>query len=332
MINIDDCYLRLPMHESNYEEQLPLATPYFRNSLIDPALCNTSSPSNLGSMAHLVQVSAAWGETMAFIYRSSFLPSSAFPRRYEAQHSSIMTRLSDWMSNLPDHLTWSEENLDKSIRQGYIGTFISLHSLYHSTIMKLNRRVRFSTLPRETIIRNVRVTQHHAKALLQAVRRLAKVDRQALLKEQWFAFSIPFTGHAILIATDVLTAGGALVDLPEIIRLVDSGLEVLEELAQFWASAKAQYRHIGERLKLLADTLAEYGTNNNGDATKKIGWSIKEPIDTTFPKADDLVYSLERKEYLKVMGVEIKADEEIVVVDCGPEFCKKRIEREMRYA
>ena len=348
---MDDCFLRLPIRESSYEDQQPLITPFFRNSLIDPSLCDSSFSSNVGSMAHIIHVSAAWGESMAFIYRSAFFSSSVYPHRFEAHHSKIMTRLSEWQSNLPSHLTWSITNLDNSIRRGYIGTYISLHCLYHSTMMKLNRHLRFQTLPYESLVHNIRSSVHHARCLLQVTRTLAKIDREARLHHSQechspsssshfandtpFTFSIPFTGHAILIATDILTSAGSLSDLPEILRLVNSGLEVVEELTEFWTSAKAQFRHIGERLKILADTFAmngfsssplpreEYHSGGGGGGTtlpqqqKKnkvmIAWVIDEPIDTTFPRGDDLIYSMDRRDYLRALGIEVQSGEEEIV-------------------
>lgn len=303
-------------------------------------------------MAHIIHVSAAWGESMAFIYRSAFFSSSAYPHRFETHHSTIMTRLSEWQSNLPSHLTWSITNLDNSIRRGYIGTYISLHCLYHSTMMKLNRHLRFQTLPYESLVHNIRSSVHHARCLLQVTRTLAKIDREARLHHSQeghhspsspsFTFSIPFTGHAILIATDILTSAGSLTDLPEILRLVNSGLEVVEELAEFWASAKAQFRHIGERLKVLADTFAMNGLSSSPSPLQEVyhsggvggtmlqqqqkknkpvvvAWMVDKPIDTTFPREDDLIYSMDRRDYLKALGVEVQAggEEVVAIKTCG---------------
>ena len=358
LIHPEDIFLRLPMAESAYEAQEELSTPLFNNGFVDPSLCIPNSSSVLGSMAHLINISCIWHDTLAFIYRSvhNYQQSASATVRYETHHKSIMTRLHDWNASLPNHLTWSQSNLHTSIRLGYVGTFLSIHSLYHCSAMKLNRHLRWEILSPEAATRNIHLATHHAKAYLFAIHSLARIDRgrrrhrlstslsgistspsaspfstaPSSSNELAFTFSTPFTGYAILTAVDILTSCGPLDSLSELITLVDNGLEIIEELGDFWNSAAVQFRLVQGRQQELVRLLEavamrspgsidQLSPSSNSMAPKlsisptrlttfdgRRAWITQESLMYAFGKSIDMIYSMPRTEFLRALGIDIK--------------------------
>ncbi|KKY23700.1 putative c6 transcription factor [Phaeomoniella chlamydospora] len=332
ILHIDDCLIRLPALESCYDSQVECSpTPFFRNNLIDPTLCAPAqSPSTIGSMGHLVTISSLWGEVLAFLYRSAYISSSLYSQHYDVHYSALMNRLSEWHSSLPPHLVWSPSNLDSTLRTGYIGTYVTMHTMYHASVIKLNRHTNFSHLSLEEIQRNTRIAHHHARALLTATRLMTQIDQTAHLhySDTQFAFSTPSIGYSILAAVDVLSYAGSLDDLAEVIQLIDSGLEITEELVGFWSSAKSQFRLIGSRLQALTEIHADLGSNgpplesemhrDNANVTtitrhsSAKAWALSDPLDNIFTAVEDVIYHFDKVKYLKFIGVDVQAPEDVV--------------------
>ncbi|KAL9107472.1 MAG: hypothetical protein Q9227_007669 [Pyrenula ochraceoflavens] len=297
VINNEDCLLRLPIDEHLYERQQSAETPFFPNEIIDPAQSVAADRSNVGAMAYHAQISSLWGDVLANIYRSSHRGSQTYAAVYESFYKRLNVQFEQWMDNLPSHLINKPENADAAIRDGYIGTYIALHALYHTSLMKLNRHCRWSLLAPDVIARNIERAVYHAKALLQTVHILSKTDRQARLPDVEFAFSTPFTSFSILTAVDILSAAGRLTDLPYYSDLVDHALELVDELAGFWATARRHRKTILRRVGDLRDAARE----TSGEKTV---FATNQAMETTFSEDEDIIYSVPRETLFKALGIE----------------------------
>jgi hypothetical protein len=309
VIHNRDIFLRLPCPEDIYESDSASESPFFYNEILDPTLLLPHNEGLTGSMAYLALVSSAWGDVLHNIYHIRYHRLDNYESDYEAFNANIQSRLNSWMSSLPHHLVCSESNTDLSIKEGYIGTFISLHTLYHTTLMKLHRHVRHESLSQAAICRNVRAARHHALELLRITSTLAKVDRQKRLPatvDLKFAFSTPFTGYAILSAVEILSAAGLIRRLPEDLSLFKSGLCVVEELADFWFSARGQRNAIQRRLEDVGTmAISQVG---------KIAYRTMRPMETTFGIENDLLYTMGNKEMFEAMGLDGIDEQKIAAV------------------
>ncbi|KAF2785739.1 hypothetical protein K505DRAFT_261418 [Melanomma pulvis-pyrius CBS 109.77] len=300
VINIEDTFLRLPCLESEYEASNPCDTSFF-----DFDLLSRQAPPGppLGHMAYLTLISAIWGEVLTFTSRAVHRPDNGYERIYEAFYAKTYERLEAWLAMLPANLRYTPPNLDNSIIEGYAGTFISLHALYNSTLIRLNRHVRVRLLPADKIARNIDHSFRNASTFLSMMHSLAVVNRERRLPPNAaaeFLFSIPFPGYAMLLSIDVLTAAGTISTLPDLIKTLETTLTCIEELANFWASAKIQLRAMLNRTRKLAEiALQEEQGVRNGSYGQF--WRVPDSMEMAFG-SEDALYKASDQLLFEIVG------------------------------
>ncbi|PSN74438.1 hypothetical protein BS50DRAFT_481092 [Corynespora cassiicola Philippines] len=300
VINIEDTFLRLPCPESAYEASNPSDTILF-----DFDLMSRQSPPGppLGHMAYLTLISAIWGDVLTFTSRSVHRPDSGYERIYETFYAKTIERLDAWRSMLPANLHYTAQNLDNSIIEGHAGTFISLHALYHTTLIRLNRHVRLHALPEERIRRNIDNAFRNASIFFSIMHSLAANNRQRRLPlniASEFLFSTPFPGYALMLSIDVISSAGTVSTLPSLIETLGTATSCIEELATFWASARAQKKAISSRMKQLGDLLLqeEQGIRNGSYGQF---WRLPSSLETAFGD-NDTVYKSSEQVLFEVVG------------------------------
>lgn len=303
MFHNEDCLLRLPCNEQMYEKgHIPL-TPFFDNRKIDPQQFVYSDSNAPGMMAYLVQIASIWGEVLARAYRSRYQPASAWGASFEEFYQRTVERLEAWERGLGAHLKCSAGNIDKAGQSGHLGTYGALHTLYHCTMMKLNRHARYDRMQPQQIDRNVKAAYEHACKTLDMMKAITKQNRGGKSGNFGFAVSSPFTGFAVLTAIDILSATGSMADLlnPEgrTIVLLAGGIDVMTELSKHWSSAKTQLKLIESRFEDLMATI----TGHEGPAqTRVTAYFARDPLEVTFGLEHDLVYALPKKRYVEALG------------------------------
>jgi hypothetical protein len=288
VINIEDTFLRLPCLESVYEDSNPCDTPFF-----DFDLLSRQAPLGLplGHMAYLVVISAIWGDVLTFTSRAVHRPDHGYERIYETFYAKTYERLDAWHTMLPANLRQSPQNLDNSIIEGHAGTFISLHALYHTTVIRLNRHVRVRLLPADKLARNIDHSFRNASHFLSMMHSLAVENRQRRLPPNAateFLFSTPFPGYALMLSIDVITGAGTISTLPDLTKTVGTALTCIEELSKFWASAKTQLKAVSKRVKYLGDLAMqeEQGVRNGSHGQF---WRVPDSMEMAFGN-EDAVY------------------------------------------
>ncbi|KAK1144391.1 hypothetical protein N8T08_005544 [Aspergillus melleus] len=260
LISSQTAYLRLPCREEVYEAQQYTTVPYFQSFLNQLPVSLDDELSGLSAMALLIDILSLWGEVSDHVFRLSLIPAEAYSRLFGEFHANVVRRSDEWTARLPDHLTFTAVNMERSIRAKKADAFISIHLLYHATLMKLNRHARSKNLPDGLVDRYIHATRNHAVEILRisvALMRYAadyESSRSALDPNVSKGTLLnPFLGYVILSAVDVLSADGLIVDLPECIRLIGGGLEVMRELSRFWASTVPLVALIDARLDAMTE-------------------------------------------------------------------------------
>lgn len=294
VLHPEDIFLRLPCDINSFENQADVENPFFDHST--PPIENTNW--TIGSMAYLINIATIWGDVTANIYRSSQRPSSA-PGKFTAFYETMNKRLQDWDSSLPSCYTFSADNVKRAASNGKLGTFMTMHSVYHNTHMKLNRFIAAS--PTLNIPHHQAVAKHHAEAFLDLVETLISARNVQTEINAFDAltmkFSSPFVGYTIVSAIDILTSKFTIAGLPRRLSSFRNPQLVLKELACFWQSSKNQMALVQKRV----DDLTELLTLQNGGTTTHLGHSFRdcgegimecrEPIDKTFERNMDVVYN-----------------------------------------
>lgn len=306
VIHPEDVFLRLPCDAKSFESQTEVHNPYF--DFTTPPFQNTNR--TIGSMAYLINICTIWGEVMANIYRTTQRPvpatsNSAFTTFYE----NTTQRLRAWKDSLPSCYQFSAESLKRAADDGKLGTFMTMHTVYHTTSMKLNRYRQHSTLNASQVAHHVSVAQQHAETLLMimdtlATRRTSPISpsEQSSLTNK---FSSPFVGYSIISAIDILTAKVALVTLPTRLSSFSGAQSILAELALFWQSARTQQALVLQRIRDLAElTMGKDEQGRAGAIRFKFGnmsgagrdngtgmFEMREAIEKTFSRDYDCVYA-----------------------------------------
>ncbi|CAI2165858.1 8229_t:CDS:2 [Funneliformis geosporum] len=140
LIDEDDCDVRLPCNESVWNLEHPLENPSIDECLKvgqikqDVRLTLT----NFGMSASLVSVTALLGRVCQHVNRSK--PYDALPTwDPNSQFTILEKELEDWYSSLSPHYTYTRERMSQLIADGLGSTFASIHLLYYSAIVVLNR-------------------------------------------------------------------------------------------------------------------------------------------------------------------------------------------------
>lgn len=300
VINLEDAFVQLPCLDNMYEASTPCDAPFFDEELLSGSA--TARPV-LGNMAYLCLISTLWGEVLTFSSRAARRSDSAYEQHYDTFYTKMNEKLDAWHALLPENLHYTPQNLDNSIADGHAGTFLSIHALYHATIIRLNRQVRIGVLSMDKIRRNLERTLRMASNFLPIMLSLAPVNRQrrppptAALE---FSFSTPFPGYALMLSIDVLTSAGLVSSLPTFIETLNTTLTCIDELSSFWASAKAQQKTVSNRIKQLMDIAAQEG-QGIGNGNYGNFWRISNSLETAFGD-DDALYKTEDQLLFGVVG------------------------------
>ncbi|KAL4952798.1 hypothetical protein BDW69DRAFT_200541 [Aspergillus filifer] len=252
-ISSQTALLRLPCREDIYEAQEYTTVPFFQ-SFLSQVPSHDSGLSGLSAMALLIDVTSIWGDVSDHVLRLSLIPAESYNQVFEEFYGNMVRRSDQWLSRLPDHLTFTAINLERSIQGRKIDSFISIHLLYHAALLKLNRYARSQLLRPGKAKQYVYAARNHAAEILRTalalVRYVSDYNVSPLTTEPSPKGILlnPSIAYVILSAVDVLSAGGAIIDLPQCTNLIHAALDVVRELSHYWASTKTLASLIEARL------------------------------------------------------------------------------------
>ncbi|KAI9375944.1 hypothetical protein BJX61DRAFT_23651 [Aspergillus egyptiacus] len=313
-ISSQTAFLRIPCRDETYEAQEYTTVPFFQSLSTHDPVNQDDGLSNLSAMALLIDVISIWGDVSDHVFRMSLVPAESYNRLFEEFYNAIIRRSEQWLSRLPDHLTFTELNLERNIRGRKIDPFISIHLLYHATLLRLNRYARSQLLRPGTAKQYVHTARNHAVEILRTalalVRYASEYDISQVATEPATpkpTLLCPFLAYVILSAVDVLSAAGPMVDLLESISLIRSGLEVVRELSCFWGSTKPLVTLIETRSNALVEAL-HHPISDGKTAFFLDGPSLDSQFHNSMQKQDssateDLFYGgLPREQLFSALG------------------------------
>jgi hypothetical protein len=151
--------------------------------------------------------------------------------------------------------------------------------------------------------RNIEQAFYHAISFIRMMHSLAPENRSQRLPSTVateFLFSTPFPGYALMLSVDVVTAAGTATAIPGLIETLGTASSCLEELADFWASARTQQKVVANRLKQLTKTAMqeEQGVRNG---THGHFWRLSESLETAFGN-EDAVYKADQQLVFEVLN------------------------------
>ncbi|ESZ96249.1 hypothetical protein SBOR_3407 [Sclerotinia borealis F-4128] len=289
MVDPKHVYLRLPCDEHSFENQVD-----FKNPLFDASISmSLNYPRTLGSMAYLINISTIWGDVMSNIYSNSQRPQPARSSEFTDFYQSTMDRISMWKSSLPNRYDFSAAALERISDPGELGSYITLHAVYQTTLMKLNRYVQPYRFDSVQLRGFVHKAEEHARSLLMIMdmvaNRRASTDTRSPSSHVHIEFSSPFVGDAIISAVDILSAKSSKASVPEIINSFSGARSVIAEIAQFWQTAKAQQQLISQRVGDLTEIDRSNWSSPATESSSK-WFEMREALEKTFSRENDCIY------------------------------------------
>lgn len=306
MLHPEDVFLRLPCDANSFETQAEVQNPIF-----DPCVPPIQNANwTVGSLAYLINVVTIWGDVFMNMYRHSQRPNAPESHSFATFYGEASRRLRVWSDSLPSCYAFSPENLKRAADNGKIGVFMTMHTVYHTTLMKLNRHIQVSSLNGTQLAHHVSVARHHAETLVSLMDTLAdrRISSPTTLNDRSVAparFSSPFVAYSIVSAIDILTAKVPVAAVPARLASFSGAQAVLAELALIWQSAKNKQALVLERVRDLAELTTgrdDLGRVDGlglrfgsiGHASKEAGediFEMRQPIEKPFPKDFDCVYA-----------------------------------------
>ncbi|KAF2716550.1 hypothetical protein K431DRAFT_278761 [Polychaeton citri CBS 116435] len=310
-INPKDVFLRLPVSDEVYQGGLPSDAPLFNNGITDMSRTVLTATSHVAPVGWLVLGAAIYGDVLTFLSRSVNRAPDDYSRAYESFYHEAEMKISGWLSRLPDNLQYNQQNLERSMREGYAGAFIGIHTFHHFTVMKLNRWARHSLIP-ESIARNIRTAHQHARQFLEMMADVQSVNHSSVTSlEERQAKELTYinatTGYATFAAIDIVAAGGSDEGLRSIIDLIETGLGVLRTLSSLWMVAQSQHADGQMRLLQIRNIVARPVHSSSGCWLGR-RWGMEKPLETEFGLEDDCIYGVADHIYFKAFSEGTRAN------------------------
>ncbi|KAF2230222.1 hypothetical protein EV356DRAFT_454307 [Viridothelium virens] len=285
----EDISTKLPCPDDLFDNGTIPDMPLLDLGTIDENL--TKSSGSLGGLGYLVQIGALSAEVWTLVHRSRRRATQDYRHAYEDLSSNLPRRLHDWSASLPSTLRYSTSNLANSNEAGFASLFVSLHTVCHVTTLNLYRYARIDCLEPAIIARNIRRTRETARTVLELFLNVIKIENHN--------FNAASPGYGLIVAVDVLSAGGRVVDLPALISAFLKTARLLDDLSSFWASAKHQRRLLQRRIEDLARITDGSGPGSLIDNGRY--WTVDEPLQAYTSKDCDVIYGVEKEVFIEAL-------------------------------
>lgn len=293
MLSSEDALLRLPCDEETYSRQERSSAPFFDNGLLDPALCRPQTAQHVSTGAYFVELVTIWAEVLSHNRRRMWQEAGQYNSEYEEFSRRIAQKLYIWSNKLPPDLQNNSFNIASCGKRGTLSTMVNLHSLYLAINMRLNRNFFHERIPSWSSSHKVMKAKEAADAMLRLSRLALQHETTSthtatspLVQLASHSGLMPYLRHAIMLAVDILTAGGSLEpkSLGELIVSLKTVVPFAKGTQQCW------YRQSNTKLTVRSrlETMFSIGSSKAAKHCKV--WRCRTPLDPASSPDQDIFY------------------------------------------
>ncbi|RDA94460.1 hypothetical protein CP533_2239 [Ophiocordyceps camponoti-saundersi (nom. inval.)] len=312
MIGADDIYVRLPADSESFEKQVE---PSSIMPLFDPdeSVASRQADNKPSGMAgYLVEMVHIWASCRAAVSRMASRLGPCETSSVKARALAIRAR--EWHDSLPPRLVFGGSNLESAAFSGKVGSFLTMHLLYHHAMIHLNRyQPSVARLPTETRMAHLHECRDQALSILDMTNCL---DRILRVRPTILSTSPPVLSETIVTAVDVMTACGPMASINELIQSVRVGKTAVDGTARTWEHSQFARDAIDHRLQKMMQVYHSQGSRPaspadgyrvvvSADESKEqrhLRWHIPEPIERLYPLEMDVKMKFPYKPVAHLLG------------------------------
>ncbi|GJN74565.1 C6 transcription factor [Purpureocillium lilacinum] len=298
MIHAEDIYVRLPADSESFEKQVEAVVPMFDP---DESIVSKLAEKSSEITGYLIEMTHIWSTCQTAISRLASRTTASEVDLARAQ--TISRRAREWHNSLPSRLMFGGSNLESAAFSGKVGSFLTMHLLYHHTVIGLNRyHLGAARLPTDGRAKYLQECREHAMAILDITNCL---DRILRVRPTILSTPPPAMSMAITVAVDVLTASGSMASINELIQSIRVAKTAVDSMGKVWEHSLVAKEAIEQRLQKLTQIYHNQGSRPSSPTEgyrvvqsseepldpRRLQWQIPEPIEKPYPMDMDIVYS-----------------------------------------
>lgn len=288
-------FLHLPCSRKAYESGIIPKTPMFDGEIQVLKPEQNKEQANVGILGYLVQLASLCCDVRALTFKAQHRSERHREKRYVQARDELKNQLLIWDEHYTAHI--KRKYVQKyGLRATYPFSFGGLHLMYYHALMQLHRNIPHAHLSRGEIFEHAQMAYQYAEKTLAIAEQLTSRKSYDVC-DYHFAASNPLSGYAVHYAIDILSAAGVNTKLLEnqssLMGYIMNSIQLLDNLAELWTSAKVQKKQVLDRVTLLNHSA------QSGIAEGKIGFCMEQPMVATLKKDEDLVYGVDRMAYLR---------------------------------
>ncbi|KAK3332531.1 fungal-specific transcription factor domain-containing protein [Cercophora scortea] len=260
----------LPIKEKNFQYDMPGPTETLSGQVLGPYSDSdlVEARENLGVAAWMIKAIALWGRIIGYLNQGGKELDPHPMWNPESEYTKLIKQTDDLVSDLPESLAYTPENLHLHETDNMANQFLFLHISIQQNILFMNRfAVSSPNDQSQQDVPKTFVTKAGAKAFA-AANRISELLKDA---ESHF-ITAPFTGYCAFLSSTVhifgIFSGNSTMEATSK-RNLATNVKFLSKMKRYWGMFHWMSENLREQYRTCADA-ARQGTPANENAASPI--------------------------------------------------------------
>ena len=260
----------LPIKEKYFQLDMPGPTENLNGHVVDPVSADdgqlADAKENMGVAAYMIRVVALWGRIITYLNRGG-KDSDPHPMwSPESEYSKLIKQTEDVITNLPEFLIYTPDNLQLHDTENMANHFLFFHIAIQQNILFMNRfAVSSPSGSSQQDVPKAFVTKAGAKAF-QAANRISELLKDA---ESHFV-TAPFTGYCAFLSSTVhifgIFSGNPTMEATSK-RNLATNVKYLSKMKRYWGMFHWMAENLREQYRTCADAARQGNPANENSAS-----------------------------------------------------------------
>ncbi|KAL2021043.1 hypothetical protein VTK56DRAFT_7698 [Thermocarpiscus australiensis] len=261
----------LPIKEKNFQYDLPGPTETLSGQVLDPVSEGqaTEAKENMGVAAWMIKAIALWGRIIGYLNQGGKELDPHPMWSPESEYAKLLKQTEDFLTDLPESLIYTPENLHVHETDNMANQFLFLHISIQQNILFMNRfAVSSPSGHSQQDVPKSFVTKAGAKAFA-AANRISELLKDA---ESHF-ITAPFTGYCAFLSSTVhifgIFSGNPTMEATSK-RNLATNVRFLSRMKRYWGMFHWMSENLREQYRTCADAARQGNNPANESASSPI--------------------------------------------------------------